>query len=232
MQRYEQTNLPKQPNSIYVCWLDIMGAKAILSRTLVVGATFIARLHKISLNAQSTCGNKVRLYPMIDGLYITCERKEDLESFLKMVFNNLKQIFIETPDIQYKFIVKASIAFGPVIQGFEIRDEEIVKGQYKESLLFGIAMVQAFEGEHEAPPFGVFIDESARAFAPTTTSPYPVKWWTWFTQAQNNETDKLLEQLKAYFDWCKKRSYAIDYPIGRIEHHLEQATQYFGLLKN
>lgn len=236
---YDQANLPKPKNS-YVCWIDIMGAKAILSRTLLAGTTFIAKLHKACLIANGQVASKVNLYPMIDGLYITCTKKDDLEIFLKKVFNFLMNDFNSATNM-YRFVVKASIAFGPIIEGQDIEDEgdegdeevdenHVLNGRHKEALLLGMPMVQTYIGESLAPPFGIYIHESARAFTQPGSSTFTANWWVWYIEKDPNVI-RLIAELRSYFDWCKNRSAAIDYPEERIAHHLKLATQYFDILK-
>jgi hypothetical protein len=91
-------------------------------------------------------------------------------------------------------------------------------------------MVQAYASEAEAPPFGVCVHESARAFAPAGDEPLHDRWWRWDefgNDAVQRTWAALHPNLKAYFDWCSERALRIGYPIDRINAHRMMAAQYF-----
>jgi hypothetical protein len=88
-------------------------------------------------------------------------------------------------------------------------------------------MIQALLSEPKAPPFGIFVHESARAFAPAHDRPFTRVWWSWFDDARWVPlATELKGELETYFDWCKARAAAIEYEQDRIEHHRIMAQQY------
>jgi len=47
-------------------------------------------------------------------------------------------------------------------------------------------LVQAFVAEKTAPPFGVFVHESVRAFGPTNKHPVTTVLWQWWRKNEEN----------------------------------------------
>jgi hypothetical protein len=152
--------------------------------------------------------------------------------FLENVFSHLADLFVSTPDIHHRFLVKGALAFGPVIHGSSLPaaasntlDQNV---PYRGAILLGIPMIQAHLGERNAPAFGLFVHESARAFAPPNQTPFKMVWWTWFRpnhwQALARE---LRQELDQYFAWCLARAQTIGYEAERIEVHRRLAQQYF-----
>jgi len=234
MQYFDASYLP-EPSNEYVCWMDIMGTQIKMSNSLKTCANFIFKLHS------SVIQNKkegIRLYPVMDGVYITSSSQREITSLLTNVFYDLTTMFIEETEIMHKFFIKASLAYGPIIHGNALPDKanyEFKKHQeYKNSILLGLPMVQAFKNESLAPPFGVFVDESARAFCPEKEQPMSLKWWQWFRYipekkpGEKNEFARTLyKKMEDYFKWAKENTYFLDYDISRIEIHNKMAQQFF-----
>jgi hypothetical protein len=87
-------------------------------------------------------------------------------------------------------------------------------------------MVQSVQSERFAPPFGVFVHESARAFAPKSTRPFTDVWWKWFQGSHKDLSKNLRQAFVKYAEWCKKRARAIEYDEDRIETHEKLIGQY------
>ena len=225
--------IPKAKNE-YVCWMDIMGTKGKMENSVNTCAIFILKFHAAVLETIQL-GCNIKTYPVMDGVYITSTSKSDLEKALFHIFTSLGDLFITEKNFHHKFIVKASVAFGPVIHGKDIGNsvnkEFASTSYYKDSLLLGLPMIQAFTGEKGAPPFGVIIHESARSFAPNSEEPFRFKWWKWFLYDKsawpNTKTNELSDAIKQYFDTSEKQSLPLDYPVDRIKAHSQAATQYF-----
>jgi len=86
-------------------------------------------------------------------------------------------------------------------------------------------MVQACQSEKYAPPFGIYIHESARSFAPQDTEPIHHVWMKWFDE-QNREG--YLNGIKSYFDWFETKPNFMQYNSERIQEHKKMAEEYFG----
>jgi len=88
-------------------------------------------------------------------------------------------------------------------------------------------MVQAHLAERGAPPFGVFVHESARVFAPVGVDPLHWVWWKWGTGSAQATWTTLRSNLPDHLDWCGNRSQTIEYLSERIQAHKIMVTQYF-----
>lgn len=216
---------PSQP--AYVTWLDLMGTRATMSRSLPVVANFVFKLHAACLDYSN---DALALYPVMDGVYVVAQDQAALKGFLRSVLGALANLFLSTPERHHRFVPKAAVAFGPVIHGRDVpRESSFTLDQhpdYRASILLGLPMIQAYEGERQAPPFGVFVHESARAFAPPATPPFHCVWWPWYG-SEPGLSIKLLEGLNEYYASCEAHSLAIQYEADRITQHRKQAEQYF-----
>jgi hypothetical protein len=100
---------------------------------------------------------------------------------------------------------------------------------YRDQILLGIPMVQAHLSEASAPPFGIVVHESARAFASAGSEPLHTVWWKWANNANQPVWDALGQHLREYFQWYADRSVPLGYPADRIKVHREMAPQYIAL---
>ena len=219
------------PTEQYVAWVDVMGTQASMSTSLRTAANFMFKLHIAAFQAPR---ERARIYPVMNGFYAAAPSKADMLNFLRAVLGALGHEFNVTEENRFRFIVRGGLAFGPSIHGADVpaAASSIVAGprQYRDSILLGMPMVQAHLSEAEAPPFGIFVHESARAFAPRGEEPLHDRWWRWdeFGNDGVQQTWATLHSnLKAYFDWCSERSLRIGYPLDRINAHRTMAAQYF-----
>jgi hypothetical protein len=212
----------------YVAWADVMGTQVAMSRSIKTSANYIFKLHIAALKSPST---GITLYPVMDGMYVAAPRQADILNFLRSVFEIVAEEFNGATEPQYRFMIRAALAFGPVIHGSSIPrnasfDLDDHKG-YSNAILLGLPMVQAHLGERHAPPFGVFIHESARSFAPVGDTPLPFVWWRWRDSGNNGTWATLSGKLEEHFKWCAERSLSLEYDKQRIGIHTDMAKQYF-----
>ena len=213
--------------SEYVAWVDVMGTQVSMSRSIKITANFIFKLHIAALRAN--VGGAVRIYPVMDGFYVSAPDQNQMLIFLRNVFSSVAAEFNGTPEPQHRFLIRGGLAFGPVIHGsgvgqcaVELQNDE----SYRNAILLGMPMVQAHLSELLAPPFGVFVHESARVFAPTGVEPMHWIWWKWGITGQPI-WDALKVGLPAHLQWCEERAEAILYLPDRIEAHKKMVEQYF-----
>ena len=92
----------------------------------------------------------------------------------------------------------------------------------------GMPLVQAHAAERSAPPFGVYIHESARAFAPANAHPFTTVFWRWWLidEGAQQVASTTAKTIDAYFDWCQKHSAELEYPLERIKAHQQLAKEY------
>ena len=150
-----------------------MGSKVFMSKSIQIGANFIGKFHnEVSLQAMNT---EVQVFPVMDGAYVISRSQHAILGFISILLKALTDGFVKENELRHKFIVRDALSYGPIYNGNDIpvdafcpeqagnqRRESIDK--YKGSLLFGLPMIQAFNSEINAPPFGIYIHESARLF--------------------------------------------------------------------
>jgi hypothetical protein len=213
--------------SEYVAWVDVMGTQVSMSRSINATANFIFKLHIAALRAQ---GVGMRIYPVMDGFYASASDKNRMLTFLRNIFRSVAEEFNTTTESHHRFMIRGGLAFGPVIHGHDVGPcaaELQNNSSYRDSVLLGMPMVQAHLSERDAPPFGVFVHESARVFAEDGTSPLHWIWWKWKREEESETWNTLKLQLIAHLDWCKARAQAILYSQDRIEAHKKMVEQYF-----
>jgi hypothetical protein len=227
------------PESVYehVAWLDVMGTGAGLTRSLPTVANFVCKLHDAALDERSrnaSLKNTVRLYPVMDGLYAVTERGDDLRHFLRCVFRRVAIDFLKANQPHKRFLVRCGCAFGPVIHGSEIGERSShqfrYNPEYSRRILLGGAMVQAYQTERDASPFGVAVHETARMFPRQTKGSFIGKWFRWWQRSKKVDAiviPALAETLIEHFEWCLAHSHELDYKPDRISEHRRMAEEYF-----
>jgi hypothetical protein len=216
------------PAPEYVAWVDVMGTQVAMSRSIKTSANFIFKLH---IAAQRSPQSDITLYPVMDGIYVVAPRQTEILNFLRSVFEIVAEELNGTTEPQYRFLIRGALAFGPVIHGSSVPrnasfDLDNKKG-YRDAILLGSPMVQAHLCERHAPPFGVFVHESARSFAPVGDTPMPFVWWRWRDTGNFTTWSTLSASPEEHFKWCKDRSLSLEYDAQRITIHADMAKQYF-----
>lgn len=212
----------------YVCWLDLMGVRGTMSRSLETSSIDILNLH-VAIDDELD-RDAITHYPIMDGVYATSDDKQEMLEFLSGVFGKLAKDNIENRDTEYTYIPRASLSYGPILHGKNLTDgvneDFMTNSDYAESLLLGLPMIQAVQNEPNAPPFGIYIDQSARAFAPDGDDPIERTWHEWFRYIDDDITDLLYQNLGEYYDWCSSNSHLLEYEKESIKKHREMAEQY------
>jgi len=221
----------------YVAWVDVMGTQVSMSRSLRQSANFIFKLH---IAAHLAPKNNVRIYPVMDGFYASAKSQDDMLEFLKSVMHDVASQFIQEKVMHHCFIARGALAYGPVIHGNDVPEDAFresdkvparqVVPAHRNMILLGLPMVQAHTHERQAPPFGIFVHESARTFAPSAGElkngePIHFIWWKWRPNDSSFWND-LGVKLEEYYDWCEERADAIGYEASRIKAHRSMAKQH------
>jgi hypothetical protein len=229
--------LPLTQNE-YVAWVDVMGIGPALAKSLDIASNFIFKLHILAVKN----GNQaLRLYPVMDGIYVTCPDQDVILEFLSRTYHDCAEEFIKTPQkkFEHKFLIRGALAYGPIIHGstlpagiFQQPNGPLhaiaSNAKYLSALLIGIPMVQSHEYERQAPPFGIFVHESARSFSPPLPAkPIHFRWWKWGYRFNSAYWPKMKKELANYFSHCMNSRFSIDYEKEKIEMHSEKANQYF-----
>lgn len=204
-------------NYSYVAWLDLMGAGHIMATSTPKAANFLVRLHMCVEIAIKESGYPLKTLPINDGIFIVSKEKGHLITVLQHAMVLLSARFISTPRAHDRCLLKGGIAYGPVFEGLQLIAGVGLKQlrsnpQFLERLLFGPAIIQAYNSEKEAPPFGIAVHESARSFSPPDEPPFNMTHWFWWqehTEAKKapnlpslvDMRDVLCIELDRQFDW-------------------------------
>lgn len=228
---FDGRNLPKNPVPEYVAWVDVMGTQARMSRSLEQTANFVFKLHVAAIDAiNAATDGGLSVYPVMDGLYASSTAQRIMLNFLRGMFKSLAEEFCATRQELYRFIVRGGLAFGPTVHGRSIPEtasrQLASKDWYRNSILLGMPMVQAHLCESKAPPFGIFVHESARALAPVNETPLHELWWRW-AEHEDSLWTQVGTALDKHLEWCEKRALPLEYSEDRIKAHRGMAKQYF-----
>lgn len=229
------SNLLSDPEFNYVCWLDVMGTANQMLRSLPIAANFIFKLHCAGLEAADEISLPgIRLYPVMDGVYITSRRREPLQSIVNQSLRRVAFTFLNETTPFHQFLVRGAVVFGPVYHGSDLDPHTAhILDRHKDirdSILMGLPMAQAYWAERDAPPFGIAMDASARAFAPEGDKPFRFIWFDWFRYTEPPlDPSQMLGHLDKYFEWHRAHTNSTGYTADRIERHSRLATEFFTL---
>ncbi len=208
----------------FVLWLDIMGIKAKMSRSLAQSSNFIAKFHA----AVQRCSHGLGIVlPAMDGAYIIFDTSGDTKRFIGIFFRLITKTFMND-EHKHQFIVRAGLAHGRVYQSADILPalSESDSEQLTSLLLVvGFAVIQAHLAEKEAPPFGVAIHESAREVIENGKPAFCGSWYHWANASQWSQS--LKHAMDDYFKWCHEHYLEVGYDIKALERHELSAGQYF-----
>ncbi|MDE5944366.1 MAG: hypothetical protein K2G93_02130 [Rikenella sp.] len=214
----------------YVCWLDIMGIATILVNSIDQAANFILKFQsqvervrkQISLDA-------VRVYPTMDGVYITAEDQTQLRAILKPIYSGLCKEFVNEPDVLHQSIVRGAIAFGPVIHGEDIDDTACpaLSQETKQKILLGMPVSHAYMSERLAPPFGIYIHESARAFGPIVDGQMVVLSGPYYYWYGAQDVQVLRVKLDQYFEYYFLHPHYPQIDATKIKQYQLLISEYF-----
>lgn len=195
-------------------------------RSINIAANFMFKLHVAALDSPL---KDIHLYPVMDGFYATAKSRVVLESFLRSVFGLCADTFTKEKNMGFRFVIRGAIAFGNTYHGAEVADagsKRLTENPlYRASLLLGPPIVDANQSEHDAPPFGIAIHQSAKAAAPAGDVPYAEEWWPWFGASFDKVS--FCDRLREYYAWCQKEHASIKYDIRRILFHEYLSLKYF-----
>ncbi len=226
-----------EPQRCYVAWLDIMGTRSHMQRSMRVLATFMGRFHSAVLLALDATKAKVGIYPIVDGVYLVSSELQPLLSYVQEAMKLLALTFVLETEEKHRFMVRGGLAFGPVADGESIRDACDVLGKnydnHTSALLLGAGVGNAYEAEHSASPFGIWVHDTARIFAPTGKVPFARTHWRWWEKAPSDQKTYddlavvLSKMVPQYLAWCADHHTWLTYDPKAVDRHRELALQYF-----
>lgn len=241
---------------MYVCWIDMMGTQSNLQRSLIQSAAKLFPLHVATMRAREHIYSNMYLYTVMDGVFAVTPSKGAIIEFMDRIFVQLAGHVVDKIDTSsrpfHTPIPRAALAYGPIIHGSDTPEEvshEIAEDDFpKDELLVGLPMVHAYINEREAPPFGIYVHETARTFAPRDETgeghqePLKYIWYEWFRDGSNiiyeSSGDNLMNSielakrlsncLEDYYKYCLSTYHRIPhYSPSKMKEHISRTAQYF-----
>lgn len=170
----------------FVAWIDIMGGKSFMWRSMSTCAIFIGKLYDAVDKARKYFSiPDDHVFRMGDGVYICGEKFNDVRGIVERVMRSCAYDFRkEDRDDNHRFLLRSAIAYGNTIIGRDVQEANQRKGLGGNhvflSMIIGAPVAWANEAERKAPPFGIFLHESCRSFqiSPSRNIGWVLnKWW-------------------------------------------------------
>lgn len=210
----------------YVCWIDIMGTKNTMLESNEIAANFILRFHQAVLSMKERFTD-MKYYPVMDGVYITAEKYDRMQRMLKELFTDLATMFCQQKANRHRFVIRGAIAYGAVIDGSLITSNVCqISPNYRKLMLLGLPVILAYQSEKEAPPFGLYIHESARI-----PKNFQGRYFIWLCNDSSGITKKLHKSINSYFNWCYAYRLYLQLDESKINRYKEQVKEFFGCLQ-
>jgi len=213
----------------YVLWLDMMGTQSNMLRSSKASTIFIMKLHVSALEAKQKY-KSIEIYPVIDGIYVCSTNQGEIRGFVKDVLSRLAFAFIHEEKYIHKYMVRGCLTYGPIVKGSKLCDCSSILNKndtYCNSIILGIPLSQAYREEKKASPFGIYLGESARAFAPGQSNSFVGTCLKWWDDADEDLVEALKAELDNYLDWCKNHLGNLEYPKDSWETHKRLSDEYF-----
>lgn len=213
----------------YVAWIDLMGARGWMSGSIRRAAEMISLIHVAGRIASKKYA--VECYPVIDGVYLVGSEKKSFQRAAALAMRLLVETFLAQDHADRRFLVRGGIAYGRVLHGKSIAKlhENLEKDEsYSKCLALGIAIGQAYEAEGKAPPFGFYVDNTARSTASADAFPFPSSFFRWWSiQNESTAAANFGKDLDTYFEYLSNKRRELEYPEERLKNHRELAREYF-----
>ena len=202
-----------------------MGMKSTMLRSFSKSTIFMGKMHS-ALSSLKLENTQVKIYPVMDGAYVVSVDREAIFEFIDKLFTRLAKVFVATDKPENCFLVRGCLAYGPVIGGNMI-DKSVSRqlaenAEYKGRLLFGFPMSLAYDGEHKAPPFGLYLDTTVRVVVNNRLSGI---WYRWCKDEPLR--NGIVKGLTAYFVWARKKHIELMYDEAKIKNHEQLCNQYW-----
>lgn len=195
-------------------------------------AEMIGLIHIAGLRAVRN--RDVKAYPVIDGVYLVAKEKGEFKAATSSAMRALAATFLARKKADRRFLVRGGIAYGRVLHGEDIaglHSDLKNKKAYSSCLALGISIGQAYSAESKAPPFGYYVDMTARSTASVDEYPYISSFYRWWSvknegQAANN----FGVTLDAHFQYLCGKHRELEYPLDRLKEHRALAREYFQIM--
>lgn len=229
----------KLPRSVdgYAVWIDLMGMQSMAANlTIQYLANYVGRLQTAARNAYKksmtlkSSDSLGRIFYVMDGVSFITEDQERLETFVSEMMKALYGHFQNEADMSRKFLIRGAISFGRIVSASKISSEvsRDLSAQISDGypgIVLGLPLVRAFVSERNAGPFGIYIDDLAREFAPWEARPLVTSRYEWWGSEPDREN--IRKHVLEYLEWAEKNSFLLGYPAENIRHHVESSKAFF-----
>ena len=225
MAYFNSSKLPK-PKKEFVCFIDIMGIQNTMQHSLSNASNFIFKLHATLLEEwRKHSFNGFAIYPIMDGAYITSNKKDDILQFLSSVYLSLANVLMSEDNYGHWYFVRAAISYGEIIHGrdipYDASYEFSSRVGHKESILIGQPIIWAYQTEGYAPPMGIYLHESC------INKSYPISSdWKWFLK-KPFDYHSFREKVNNFYLYIQEHWDSTEYSREKQQEHLEKFNQYF-----
>ena len=225
---------------MFVVWLDIMGSKNMMTNSLMTAACYIGQLHSVIKKIYNSMKNQeITVHSMTDGAYVVCEHFETIRDFSIAVMRTCVCRFMSKKIGFTRYFVRCAIAYGKVIMPSSMihgMPDTESDPQYDSNIMLGVPFVKAYMAEHNAPPFGIYLDESIRTHYISDDESKRISWvlHRWWNP-DNKEQKKLArdcgEEILKQLKWEKRNPISSFYPVEKHDKYVSIVREYFDLKK-
>lgn len=212
----------------FVCWIDMMGTQKMMSESLQKATNHLFRFHSCILAALGK-NKSVKYYPLMDGIFLTCKDNKTLFNVINKIFKHVSDIFVSEEVLSKCFIIRGSISYGKVYHGINISEDICKKlstnNDYKKTLMVGMPITQAYISERYAPPFGLYIHESARIYKGLQG-----RYYKWFGDYEG--AVELKNKICNYFEFCGKFRKYLELEQDKINEYKQLVDEQFSDYEN
>ena len=200
----------------YVAWLDIMGAGAAMRRSLDAASVMVGKFHASIINAYREAVAKdksfteVQIHSLTDGAYIVAHSPERMQSALRYIMKHLVQVFLES-SFENKFMIRSAVAYGKIVSAATMsgkligeKQNQAIGAEHVRNVTLGAPFEKAYKGETYAPPFGVYLDETAEREGEFGEG----RVWKWWD-----------EKKAIQVEWCKELNIVLQRYLAEILNH-------------
>jgi hypothetical protein len=229
----------KKPEHAYVCWLDVMGARSYMKWSDRVAATVVFKLHNAVIRGftHASSPDEVRLYPVMDGTFLTSSEWTPLLKVLVDTMRLLSGTFLATAEDEFKFTVRGAISRSLVYHGRDVTAEaDKYLANYpkvRDSVLIGAGAARAYEAEKKAGPFCIWRDDWAAAARSRQRvreiKAGPLRWFE--HSSADTSGVQLLKAIRMYYAWYGTHGIEEHYPASVRAEHLALAEEQFAKSK-
>lgn len=221
----------------YVCWLDVMGMRSRMAWSDAISANGIFKLYNAAIRARGKAGHpsKFRLYPVMDGAFLTAEEWHELADVVRETMRLYAGAFVRTTNNAFRFMIRGGVSYGPVYHGKDLKPEAdwylAEHADIRDAIVIGRPVLDAYSAERDAPPFGISIDANvARRFETDEDKDASVDAkklvYCWHLKA-GEVASELPTAIVEYYEWYKRHGKDSEYPPAERSAHLKKAMTYF-----